>query len=251
MAHTETTITAPVSIADVQAVLGDTSKDLETLCNSDKINWYNLYRPTTEEYKGILTKPQLAALNAYLLFDFNNQEPDTVDDVPSEKSIDELKQLTYYDDGFEYSSPYYRLLDFDGYQTDPQYGFKVDVNFKVTSTLQANNVKLVGNNDLSNNFLNAMFDSFGKQNYSCKVIFLANTNGVNVTASKIESDSTSTTDIFAWAPSISGYKAVISAYIKIKYTADFSEVDDEDPYQDVERIIFLPNLKFARYKSKI
>ncbi len=37
-------IQAPVSIADVKTVLGETSNDLATLCRSDKINMWAKFK---------------------------------------------------------------------------------------------------------------------------------------------------------------------------------------------------------------
>ena len=39
-------IVAPVSIADVKSVLGESSNDLATLCKSSKINVWAKYKPT-------------------------------------------------------------------------------------------------------------------------------------------------------------------------------------------------------------
>ena len=38
-------IQAPVSIADVKTVLGETSNDLATLCKSEKINIWAKFKP--------------------------------------------------------------------------------------------------------------------------------------------------------------------------------------------------------------
>ena len=38
-------IQAPVSIADVKTVLGETSNDFATLCRSDKINMWAKFKP--------------------------------------------------------------------------------------------------------------------------------------------------------------------------------------------------------------
>lgn len=58
MAHTSYGITAPVSIADVQAVLVNSSTDLGTLCKASQINKWARYKPFSAPIIGLPTEAQ-------------------------------------------------------------------------------------------------------------------------------------------------------------------------------------------------
>ena len=56
-------ITAPVSISDVQTVLGSTSSDLGTLCQHNNINMWAKYKPISYALVGLLNNTVRAAQN--------------------------------------------------------------------------------------------------------------------------------------------------------------------------------------------
>lgn len=63
MGHTTNGISAPVSIEDVQAVLGNSSNDLGTLIQTGLINKWAKYKPISVSTLGVLTTAQRQAAN--------------------------------------------------------------------------------------------------------------------------------------------------------------------------------------------
>lgn len=116
-------ITAPVSIKDVQEVLGETSNDLATLCKSDKINMWAKYKPVSNDscFMGIKANWKGKLGNANI-------------EYPTTNNISQIKDL-YTSSGASFSytkvgSPY-RLADFNGYNhkvSAPTSGFSMNEN---------------------------------------------------------------------------------------------------------------------------
>lgn len=60
MSYSNGIISAPVTIDDVKAALGESSNDLATLCKSEKINMWSKYKPVSYATNTIITKNQLS-----------------------------------------------------------------------------------------------------------------------------------------------------------------------------------------------
>ena len=123
MAHTSTTITAPVSFSDVNAVLGTSHTDLGTMCKDSNIKMWSKYKPVV-----------LATINTTGQFDYTNNKwktsatwwkgtTGTCGLVP--KTLTKVTDVTSYCsgglNGWSYTKPSggssspYRLTDFAGY----------------------------------------------------------------------------------------------------------------------------------------
>lgn len=112
--HENGIITAPVSLAgDVATVLGDSSTDLGTLCRSNKINMWALYKPVKHTNIGILSESERKGFDGQIGFD-----------IPwsSLSSCYQYIETIIRDDGaiWSYNRPTggnypFRLLDFDKY----------------------------------------------------------------------------------------------------------------------------------------
>ena len=123
MAHTSTTITAPVSFSDVNAVLGTSHTDLGTMCKDSNIKMWSKYKPVV-----------LATINTTGQFDYTNNKwktsatwwkgtGGTCGLVP--KTLTKVTDVTSYCsgglNGWSYTKPSggssspYRLTDFAGY----------------------------------------------------------------------------------------------------------------------------------------
>lgn len=116
-------ITAPVSIKDVQEVLGETSNDLATLCKSSNINMWAKYKPVSNNSYFVDIKANWRGK-----YENANIEYSTV------SSINLIKNLySSTGDSFSYTkvgSPY-RLADFNGYNHNvsaPVSGFAMSKN---------------------------------------------------------------------------------------------------------------------------
>ena len=72
-------ISAPVSIDDVKQALGESSNDLATLCKSENINMWSLYKPIAGKdiygdamYKGGLTITNISLKELSMWFEIND-----------------------------------------------------------------------------------------------------------------------------------------------------------------------------------
>lgn len=132
MSYSGGIITAPVSIADVKAVLGESSNNLADLCTSDNINWWSKCKP----YSG----GKLFVNGSDTNFGWT---PAYVNDVSSVKSLYDdsstykgypLNSWTYK----EQSPNYYRLADFKNYNhnaSSPAIGFAGTTSTTTNGTL--------------------------------------------------------------------------------------------------------------------
>lgn len=125
MSHSNGIITAPVSIEDVKAVLGESSNDLATLCKSKNINIFSIHKPIQQIYKFKNTAQQENRLNweKGYNYDYGISKPSKYavaqlyasgsSNTIGKKIFEESRPLTYARPN---GSPYaYRLDDFDGY----------------------------------------------------------------------------------------------------------------------------------------
>ena len=112
MSNSNGIISAPVSIKDVQEVLGETSNDLATLCCSSKINMWAKFKPVS---LGKLFPDRSSTWWKGGSFDCGITVPRT---SQVEKVIDFYSEEN---NGYVYQRPYggtsspYRLADFEGY----------------------------------------------------------------------------------------------------------------------------------------
>lgn len=115
--HNNDVITAPVSISDVNSVLGHGSTDLGTLCLSDKINKWSFYKPVDKKQ----------------LYKMSDSDYFSVDDgfaIPRFNSarnawsaiVNDTAEWTYIK-----PSSYFRLADFDGYNHNAETWFNIQL----------------------------------------------------------------------------------------------------------------------------
>lgn len=106
MSNSSGIISAPVSMKDVQTVLGDSSTSLAALCTSSKINMWAKYKPipSNEKFLDIKTSYQGKGYNCGISYSTAN-------------TVSGIKALySDTDNGFSYERPtVYRLADFNGY----------------------------------------------------------------------------------------------------------------------------------------
>lgn len=106
MSNSSGVISAPVSIADVQTVLGDTSTDLAALCTSVSINMWAKYKPIPDTAKFLNIKTDYQGTNYNCGITYGK--------TTSRTGIRALYDQT--NNGYSYEKPtVYRLADFNGY----------------------------------------------------------------------------------------------------------------------------------------
>lgn len=159
-------ISAPVSIDDVKQALGESSNDLATLCKSDNINMWSLYKPVAGKdiyedamYKGGLTITNISLKELSMWFEIND-----------DRSCKYIYEKPY---GGE-KSPY-RLGDFRGYfhkaicqfylevyngPIDCEYTYDhTDIVLHTNRNLPINNVHITDIFDIDDTYLScAIFD---------------------------------------------------------------------------------------------
>lgn len=137
MSNSNGIISAPVSIKDVQEVLGETSNDLAILCKSSKINPFSLRKP--------ITNRKLFGMKDG---DYNGTDGDYGIRVESVRSFSALLSLYENNEnkGYSYSAPTgdllspYRLEDFNGYNHNATTNIR---NFKVTLSFDSSGKRLI------------------------------------------------------------------------------------------------------------
>lgn len=124
MANSNEIITAPVSMYDVQQVLGDNSTDLATLCKSSKINKWSPKKPI---YYPSQSSPKIQPLTDA---EFRNQNYGLVIDNSRANYAAEVVRLSANQVDFRYvpvNAPY-RLSDFNGYDHSMGSWFTLDID---------------------------------------------------------------------------------------------------------------------------
>lgn len=121
MSNSNGIISAPVSIADVKAVLGESSNDLGTLCKSEKINIWSKHKPTrwTQMFRN--TAPSVIRNQWWMGVDsdYNIKIPSYVyKDLNMSDILNQQVTIKRPNGGSSYP---YRLEDFEGYCHTPDW----------------------------------------------------------------------------------------------------------------------------------
>lgn len=140
MAHNGNIITAPVSILDVQSVLGTSNPNLDVLCKSDRINKWARYKPVTvANVLRQITQAELSnakygltpALNSMLFSKSDSTESGTspvASATELETVLNSNEQWTYNKPAGAMASPF-RLSDFScPSDNNPGYGYYHDTH---------------------------------------------------------------------------------------------------------------------------
>lgn len=137
MAYNKGIITAPVSIKDVQLVLGSTENDLAKLCEKENINKWSVWKPIRHSSPTILNLEKMVK-SAYGLkvYTFDGTFADCAKDL-----IKNMVTAANYPDGVKYEKPvagknYHRLTDFIN-PDDPSKGY--DRNASLSNIMVAEN----------------------------------------------------------------------------------------------------------------
>lgn len=125
---TTKTITAPVSIHDVQQCLGVSDNDLGTLCSHANVNPYSKYKPLKASVAGVLpSNSQITLYHGGISPVFATSLDAFKTAVLSALSNADYKDRNSIFRGWKYNKPTggahspYRLSDFDGYKHNASY----------------------------------------------------------------------------------------------------------------------------------
>lgn len=142
MSYSNGIISAPVSIADVKAVLGESSNDLGTLCKSEKINIWSKHKPTrwTQMFRN--TAPSAIRTQWWLGVDsdYNIKIPSYVyKDLNMENILNQQVTIKRPSGGSSYP---YRLADFEGYCHTPDWSKTNGISKLIDIGLDTDNIPL-------------------------------------------------------------------------------------------------------------
>ena len=160
-------ISAPVSIDDVKQALGESSNDLATLCKSENINMWSLYKPSINPdiysdnaYKGGLTITNILLKELSIWFGIDDDRSCAIiyeKPYGGKKSPYRLGDFRYY---FHKAVCQFYLEVYNGPIDCSYYYDHVDIDLHIIENLPNNNVHISDIFDYGSNYLAcAIFDS--------------------------------------------------------------------------------------------
>lgn len=160
-------ISAPVSIDDVKRVLGESSNDLATLCKSDNINMWSLYKPSVNpdiysdnDYKGGLTITNISLEELSIWFGINDDRSCAIiyeKPYGGEKSPYRLGDFRGY---FHKAVCQFYIEVYNGPINCEDYLDHIDIDLHIIKNLPNNNIHISDVFNYGSNYLAcAIFDS--------------------------------------------------------------------------------------------